>query len=100
MGYAIARRAKKRGANVTLISGPTNIEIPKVDNFVRIKTTQDMFDQVGKYFDNADVLIKAAAPADYKPKYYSKEKPAPSLTILLTTIISKFFEFNFSLAYS
>ncbi|EFK39765.1 phosphopantothenoylcysteine decarboxylase/phosphopantothenate--cysteine ligase, partial [Peptoniphilus sp. oral taxon 836 str. F0141] len=74
MGYAIARRAKKRGANVTLISGPTNIEIPKVDNFVRIKTTQDMFDQVGKYFDNADVLIKAAAPADYKPKYYSKEK--------------------------
>lgn len=74
MGYAIARRAKKRGANVTLISGPTNIEIPNVDNFVRIKTTQDMFDQVGKYFDNADVLIKAAAPADYKPKYYSKEK--------------------------
>ena len=72
--------------DVASITMPTNIpikttgiklviiEIPKVDNFVRIKTTQDMFDQVGKYFDNADVLIKAAAPADYKPKYYSKEK--------------------------
>lgn len=74
MGYALAERAKKRGAFVTLISGPTTVNPPKVDNFIRIKSTTDMFNEVGKYFDSCDVLIKAAAPADYKPKHYSKEK--------------------------
>lgn len=74
MGYALAERAEKRGAKVTLISGPTSIDIPKVENFVRIKSTRDMFDEVGKYFDECDVLIKAAAPADYRPKNYSDEK--------------------------
>lgn len=74
MGYALAANAQKRGAEVTLITGPTNIEPPKVHRLVKINTTQDMFGAVGKYFDDCHVLIKAAAPADYKPKYYSKDK--------------------------
>ena len=74
MGYAIAENEKKRGARVTLISGPTKIEVPKVDNFVRVDSTRQMFEAVGKYFDECDVLIKAAAPSDYRPKTYSEEK--------------------------
>lgn len=74
MGYALAKRAKYRGAEVTLISGPTSIKPPKVDNFIRITSTQDMFDAIEKNFSNTDVLIKAAAPADFKPKFYSDEK--------------------------
>lgn len=74
MGYAIAKCAKKRGAKVVLISGPTSIVPPKVDEFVRVGTTQEMFDAVGRYFSQCDVLIKAAAPADYRPKEYSEEK--------------------------
>ncbi len=74
MGYAIADNEKKRGARVTLISGPTKIEVPKVDNFVRVDSTRQMFEAVGKYFDECDVLIKAAAPSDYRPKTYSEEK--------------------------
>ncbi len=74
MGYALAKCAKKRGASVTLISGPTSLNPPKVDKFVSVKTTRDMFDAVGEFFDESDVLIKAAAPADYRPKKYSEEK--------------------------
>ena len=74
MGYALADNAKKRGARVTLISGPTKIEVPKVDNFVRVDSTRQMFEAVGKYFDDCNVLIKAAAPSDYRPKTYSEEK--------------------------
>lgn len=74
MGYALAENAKKRGAKVTLISGPTTIQVPKVDNFVSVKTTRDMFEAVGEFFDKTDVLIKSAAPADYRPKHYSDEK--------------------------
>lgn len=74
MGYALADNAKKRGAKVTLISGPTKIEVPKVDNFVRVDSTRQMFEAVGKFFDNCDILIKAAAPSDYRPKTYSEEK--------------------------
>lgn len=74
MGYAIAKNAKKRGANVVLISGPTSLIPPQVDRFVSVQTTRDMFRAVGEYFDDCDVLIKAAAPADYRPKEYSEEK--------------------------
>lgn len=74
MGYELARAAKKRGATVTLISGPTNLSAPNVDNFVSVTSTQDMFEAVEKHFNDSDALIKAAAPADFKPKNYSNEK--------------------------
>lgn len=74
MGYAIAQEAKERGAEVTLISGPTNL--PKIAdiNFVSVKTNEEMKDAVLKYYDFVDIVIKSAAVADYKPKEYSNEK--------------------------
>ncbi|CDZ74752.1 Phosphopantothenoylcysteine decarboxylase [Peptoniphilus sp. ING2-D1G] len=74
MGYALSKRAKYRGAEVTLISGPTSIAPPNVDNFIRITSTEDMFEAVKDNFDECDVLIKAAAPADFRPKNISEEK--------------------------
>lgn len=67
MGYAIAEAAHARGAHVTLISGPTAIQPPKGVDFVRIGTTQELYDAVLGHAD-ADVVIQAAAPADYRAR--------------------------------
>lgn len=74
MGYELAREAMKRGADVTLISGPTNLVPPKVKNFIPIKSTEDMYKAVNDNFEDCDVLIKAAAPADFRPLNFSKQK--------------------------
>lgn len=74
MGYALAKNAHNRGAEVVLISGPTSLKVPEVSKFVRIESTLDMFKAVEDEFDTLDVLIKAAAPADYRPEKYSEEK--------------------------
>lgn len=74
MGYELAREAYKRGAEVTLISGPTSLEPPKVSKLINIKSTQDLFHSVEKNFDQTDVLIMAAAPADFRPKDRSLQK--------------------------
>lgn len=74
MGYALAREAAARGAEVVLISGPVNIErIPYVQT-VDIISARDMYEACVKYFPEADILIKAAAVADYRPKDISGEK--------------------------
>ena len=74
MGYALAREAAARGAEVVLISGPVNIErIPYVQT-VDIISAKDMYESCVKYFPEADILIKAAAVADYRPKDISGEK--------------------------
>lgn len=74
MGYAIAEEARNRGANVTLITGPTNINPPEGINVLRVETTEEMFKSVENEFNDCDILIKSAAPLDYKPKYRSEEK--------------------------
>lgn len=74
MGYELAREAAKRGAEVTLVSGPTALQPPKVSKLINIKSTQDLFDAVNENFDQTDVLIMAAAPADFKPKDKSSQK--------------------------
>jgi phosphopantothenoylcysteine decarboxylase/phosphopantothenate--cysteine ligase len=74
MGYAIAKEARNRGANVTLISGPTTIEIPNNINVIKASTNEEMKNEVVKIFDKADIVIKSAAVADYKPKNYSMQK--------------------------
>lgn len=74
MGYELAREAYKRGAEVTLISGPTALEPPKVNRLINIKSTQDLFNAVDENFDQTDVLIMAAAPADFRPKDQSSQK--------------------------
>lgn len=73
MGYAIAEVAHARGAHVTLISGPTAIQPPKGVDVVRIGTTQELYDAVLGHAD-ADVVIQAAAPADYRAREISPTK--------------------------
>lgn len=73
MGYAIAEAAHARGAHVTLISGPTAIQPPKGVDLVRIGTTQELYDAVLGHAD-ADVVIQAAAPADYRAREISPTK--------------------------
>lgn len=74
MGYALARLAHERGAEVTLVSGPTNLMPPEGVEIVGVNTTIDMFNAIEKLFDECDVLIKAAAPLDYRPKTVSNHK--------------------------
>lgn len=75
MGYAIASQAINRGADVTLISGPTNLTPPQnLKKLVRIESAKDMYDAVIENFDENQVIIKSAAVADYKPKDYSDKK--------------------------
>lgn len=68
MGYALAKVAKRRGAKVTLISGPTNLAIPSVDKFIFIETTQEMLEAVMDNINNVTTIIMAAAPLDFEPK--------------------------------
>lgn len=74
MGYSIAKEAADRGAEVILISGPTSITPPKEVKFVQVNTTEDMLNAVSMHFDSCDVLIKSAAPADYRPETVSPVK--------------------------
>lgn len=74
MGYSIAKEARDRGAEVTIITGPTSIARPKGVKVIDVNTTLEMFEKVGDYFDGCDVLIKSAAPADYRPEFKSENK--------------------------
>ena len=74
MGYAIARVCMRRGANVTLVSGPSMLEPPQFIDFVPVTTAKEMFDQVTERSADQDIIIKAAAVADYRPKNISSEK--------------------------
>jgi phosphopantothenoylcysteine decarboxylase/phosphopantothenate--cysteine ligase len=67
MGYALAAEAHARGADVTLISGPTTLPAPPGITVERIETTADLAEAVGRHLPAADVLLMAAAPADYRP---------------------------------
>ena len=73
MGYAIATEAYKRGAEVILVSGPTGLAPPNGVKFISVESTSDMYEAVMKNLE-VDVVIKAAAPADYKISTYSEEK--------------------------
>ncbi|MEQ2442296.1 bifunctional phosphopantothenoylcysteine decarboxylase/phosphopantothenate--cysteine ligase CoaBC [Pseudoflavonifractor sp. CLA-AP-H29] len=74
MGYALARMAMLRGAEVTLISGPTAIDPPPFVEVVPVVSAADMFDAVAERSANADWIFKAAAVADYTPAAYSGDK--------------------------
>ncbi|MDR3593251.1 bifunctional phosphopantothenoylcysteine decarboxylase/phosphopantothenate--cysteine ligase CoaBC [Clostridium sp.] len=74
MGYAIAKEARNRGANVTLVTGPTSLEVPKNINVIKVSTNEEMKEEVLKIFNSSDIVIKSAAVADYKPKVYSEQK--------------------------
>ena len=74
MGYAIARGASLRGARVILVSGPVSIEPPLFAELVPVVSAEDMYNAVMKYKDEADIIIKSAAVADYTPVAVSSEK--------------------------
>jgi phosphopantothenoylcysteine decarboxylase/phosphopantothenate--cysteine ligase len=68
MGFAVARAAEHRGAEVTLISGPTHLADPMNVTTIRVRTAAEMAHQVFQLMENADVIIKSAAVSDYGPK--------------------------------
>lgn len=75
MGYAIAKQAANRGAEVTLVSGPTNIAPPSnIKKLIKVESAKDMYNAIIENFDDNQVIIKSAAVADYKPKTYSDKK--------------------------
>ena len=74
MGYALAAAAHQRGAQVTLISGPTKIPPPAVEKVIFVRTALEMYQTVMDRYAEASVIIKAAAVADYRPATLSPEK--------------------------
>lgn len=74
MGYAIARAAMLRGADVTLVTGKTNLTPPSFIDVVPVVSAEDMFQAVRQHFDVQDIVIKSAAVADYRPSNVSDEK--------------------------
>lgn len=95
MGYALARAARDRGANVILISGPVNIPPPEGVTFIPVQSASDMFEAVINHYQNADVIIKSAAVADYTPQKTLETKMKKgdgelSLELTRTTDILKY----------
>ena len=74
MGYAIAQMAMLRGAEVTLVTGPTSIAPPPFVNVVKITSAAEMFRAVAEHSPDADYIFKAAAVADYTPAQYCDDK--------------------------
>ncbi|MCH6268935.1 bifunctional phosphopantothenoylcysteine decarboxylase/phosphopantothenate--cysteine ligase CoaBC [Neobacillus citreus] len=84
MGYSIAEEARKQGARVVLISGPVQIPAPSGVDLVKVESAEDMYKACIEVFDKADIVIKTAAVADYRPKiaYDEKVKKQPGGTAL------------------
>lgn len=75
MGYSLAQAAVDLGAEVTLISGPTNLKVPNgLEKFIFVESALEMYEKVDEYFKNTDIFITCAAVADYRPKEYKNEK--------------------------
>lgn len=74
MGYAICEAAVSRGADVELVSGPVSLKAPAGANVHDIVSTQDLFETVTSIYESCDVVIQAAAPADFTPKAFSESK--------------------------
>jgi phosphopantothenoylcysteine decarboxylase/phosphopantothenate--cysteine ligase len=94
MGYAIARTAMERGAEVTLVSGPVELTPPPFVKVVPVVSAADMFEAVKEYSREADIVIKAAAVADYTPEAVATEKIKKqdgdsSISLVRTTDILK-----------
>ena len=74
MGYALARAARERGAEVTLLTGPTRLATPQGVCAVPIVSTQDLYDEALRRAPGQDIIVQAAAPADYRPETVSPQK--------------------------
>lgn len=74
MGYALAEKSAQRGAKVTLVSGPSLLPCPYNVNLIKVKSSEEMYNEVLKHFETSDVIISAAAVLDFKPKKISEHK--------------------------
>ena len=74
MGYALAETASRRGADVTLVSGPVNLSPPLGVKTIQVKTAHEMHHEVLNCFNDADIVIKAAAVADFRPETEADQK--------------------------
>ena len=74
MGYAIAEAAQKKGLEVVLVSGPVNLERPEGVEFIQIESAAEMAQAMKQSAENADIIVMAAAVADYRPRQYSSSK--------------------------
>ena len=86
MGFAVAREAARRGAQVTLIAGPTSVEPPPVAELIRVRHAVDMRDAVMARLDGADAVVMAAAVADYAPPTTEAQKIPKSEDVLTLTL--------------
>lgn len=87
MGYALARAARNRGANVTLITGKTSIEKPNFINVIEVFSAKEMHDKVMDNLESADIVIKAAAVSDYRLERESTQKIKKSSNELTLNLI-------------
>ena len=88
MGYSLAQAATDLGAEVTLISGPTDLKVPNgLKNFISVESALEMYEKVDEYFKNTDIFIACAAVADYRPKEYKKEKIKKSDSDLVIELV-------------
>lgn len=74
MGYALAKAAMLRGAQVTLVSAPTNLEPPLSAEVLPVVSAQEMYEAVEQRFEGTDILVMAAAVADYRPRKFADHK--------------------------
>jgi len=81
MGYALARAAKRRGAEVVLVSGPTLLEAPAGVRLVRVQSARQMYDAVLEMFPSVDAVVMAAAVSDYRPKARAPQKVKKEQTV-------------------
>ena len=88
MGYSIAQAATDLGAEVTLISGPTDLKVPNgLKNFISVESALEMYKKVDEYFKNTNIFIACAAVADYRAKEYKKEKIKKSDSDLVMELV-------------
>jgi phosphopantothenoylcysteine decarboxylase/phosphopantothenate--cysteine ligase len=80
MGYALARAARRRGASVVLVAGPTALKPPLGMELVRVRTAEEMRRAVFDHRAGCDVIVKAAAVSDYRPRQTASQKIKKGLT--------------------
>ena len=89
MGYAVAQMAAERGAEVLLISGPSALSIPANVKAIKVETTNEMLEACLESYDKVDIVIKAAAVADYRPHDVAEQKIKKKTDDALTVVMDK-----------
>lgn len=89
MGYAIAQTAAERGAEVLLVTGPSSLEIPANVKAKKVESTQEMLEACLAAYENVDIVIKAAAVADYRPRDVADQKIKKKNDDALTVVMDK-----------